>query len=421
MNRNLSAFICLSAVMFAAFIFAHVVFGAEESKDEVQEAVRRMQQRIEQIRKEDPNNSFAVAAQYKVLFERFPRTIEGKMAAFEVYEIHRKAKRQQLALGTLALILTVYKDYETLINPLASDKPIGICATAQIEMASMYSEDLGTPLIALETLSRIPYRYPNQQVGILAGDRQYQGRAEVIALWHTSRVQTAMGEPSNAIMTLRELCSTYPKEEVMVAEGKVLKVTELALHEVHRSLSASMGGLPRQLSDLSEFESLIRTPEDKVYMLFIKGELTLDAFVKFKTSGLAEEACGYYLQVIDKFPALEIERGNIKRRPAVEAMERIARVYEDYMGNPDHAVVELDRLYSRFASINEGSLAPYALFIEAEVQHRHNNLEDASRNFLKVKNIAGNALLYPSVKGQESTLTQKADEYTKEIEKERKK
>lgn len=338
---------------------------------------------IEQLHARVPPDYKGMADLYMILFREFPQTIQGKMSAWEAFELYRKAKKWNDATAALASILSVYGYRETLDNPLDETKPVFLRATARVELARLYAQK-GDLLTAIEIARSIPNQYPGVIVGMFSGDKTYYGRVEVICGLDSVKYSLLTRKHNQATLLLLDLLRDYPKEKIGRIHGE--ESVQPAIAKMSRDIVVSMPAAEsKKIVTYQELEKLCDDRLALARLLIYKAQVYEESYKTLFSTQRIEDALNQYQALIKKYPEV-IDHSPTGQMPmAVAALRHIRILFTEKKHDNTRALYELSTIAIKASKLDDPAsraIGAYARFYSGMTHYQNmKNPQQAAYDF----------------------------------------
>ncbi len=271
----LIGFLCLAALLSGRHSYLEASTGGAENEEEIKKEaddenpLLGLQQNIrDEYAKENPDLS-RIANIYQYIFSLDPHTQQGKMALWEAYFTRKKQGDLAQALVTLQLFFGYYRPHETMIHPLATEHPVNLHATADVEQAMIYSTLSNSKLVGAGQLSQIPLKYKNAWVGIIDGNQTYYGRVEVIVDLKIADAFTEAAQYDKVINLYRDIVQNYSDSTYATQDG-VRDIEWIVMKRMEDAFDSSPLDLTKKASEIDAMAKICKRRPAKAEAEFIK-------------------------------------------------------------------------------------------------------------------------------------------------------
>jgi tetratricopeptide (TPR) repeat protein len=401
-NRAVRTFrtIAIPLALALAILFAIPTVGTAAKKKPTKEekqriAIERLMAEISELRNQTPPNLFGAAEKFLVLFELFPHSEQGKMAAWEAYGLYRQIEDMTNATATLSRIMGVYKFNDAMANPLDPTMPVALRATARVELARTYAAR-GDTRTATQIARSVPNQYPGATVGRFAGEQTFYGRVDLICGLDAAKFANLSGEHNQAMILLLDLLRQYPTERIGTDRG--LRNIDVAAIELGREAIVRMpASLVKRLALLQELDDASRSPLAGAKIELFRAEQSLEAYKSQIDPRRIEDAIERYKNIILKYPEVLDPRPDGDYLPAVEAVGLIRKVLIVQVREPKRAIAEMYAL-EKSNSANP-TIAAHARYYAALVAYQNmHNYQQAEYDLELLLERYPNVPTYPAPK-----------------------
>lgn len=380
---------------------------SDQEENATDRNVRFAVERIEKLKKEQPLNLDALRHEYLILFGNFPRREEGKQAIFELYHLMRQHKLFQDSYATLARILDLYQDHETMTNPFDAGQKWVITATALVEMADLYANGMQLRDLSIQTQKRTMVRFPpHLLVGTKSSDRSYSGELGIMARLFASDYYRDMESFNMAGQNLLEIVRDFPGKMIML-QGQTLLAATAAVQRIPALLTNMPASQGKKINLIHTFFNTAIDHEARVWLLFVQADVHFSHYERWEQHASVEQGLETLRDIIFQHHDQPIETDKGREPAGVRAL----RLYRDkligLMENHDRACQDLLGFYNRFAKNKKTRyMAAYCLFYLAEIELEHRqNPAAAFKLFNRVVDEYGDITDYPQT-DDEATLLQ---------------
>lgn len=396
-------------VLIALLLFITVTTFADEQNDqsgpvipEFDSALSRLaasvRKNIDEINKEDPGNVALIAAQYQRLFDAFPETSEGRLAAIEVFLLFRRSQMHYQALGQAAQIIKTYSSQEFLPNLADETKPLQLVVTMRLERARIFSQ-MGNPLSAVEQLNSIPEREIIGYAGLVDGDRTYFGATDILIETGIIEALISGGETQQAYVKLVTLMRKKGDQDIYFLKSKRHLDRDL-LDRLELIMQNQQWNIPRTIVELSRIKGDLQTLQAKARLIEMLAEAHLRNFALYQNRIDAVSARDFYLKNIAEHSEVVLEsstpEGALIQRIGEMSVDQIVSIYQERIHDPRGLLVVLSGIIDNNRERPE--IIARCLLHQADVQFRFlNSGPEALKLYQKVMEHYGDLVYYPHV------------------------
>lgn len=387
------------------------------SKEEYErKVIENILAQIETLFAKVPPDYKGMADLYMILFQEFSRTTQGKMSAWEAYELYRKAKKWDLATASLMSIMSVYGYQETMDNPLDMNQPVTLRATARVEMGRLYAEK-GDFLTAIEIARSVPNQYPGVIVGMFSGEKTYYGRVEVICALDSANYAERTNKHNQAILLLLDLLRGYPEEKIGKLHGS--ENVQSAIVKLTRKIVTAMPAANvKKIMTYQELEDLCNDRLALARILLYKAEVFKDSYKKpYSNQQKIEDALILYGNLLKRYPEV-IDHAPKGMMPlSVVAIRHIRELFAEKKKDNDRALYELSTIANHYRKKGDPpsrTIAAYALYYSGMIHYKlMKNPQQAAYDFEILLKTYPEVWEYPSPKTAEKKP--KLADYVKKV------
>ena len=356
-----------------------------------------IQKKIEALRAQTPPDYAAMANLYWSLFERYPNSMQGKMSAWEAYDLYRQGKDHTRVSAVLTKIMAVYSPNAEMANPQDSDKPIHIRASARVALSRLYAEQ-NNPLTALQIAQSVPSQFPDTTVGLFSHSGSYYGAVEVVCALDATRFSMQAGNYNPATFAVLELIREFQGKQIYTDHGPVDVEIE-AIKIGNDAIGKLTDSALKKLDYFRELEQAATSPLAKTKTLFYRAEIQQDRYKAAQDYMRLEEAFVIYQEVLKRFPDV-LESGSTGQMLlSVAAIRDIRKLFTKKINDPKRAIYELTQIaqeYKAKDTPNHDTIAAYAMYYAAMVNYR--NLKNSAQALYNLDDLIENypeVLVYP--------------------------
>lgn len=399
-------------VLLAALLLVSVAVA--DNDPTLPEGLQAAMDRLAKLKAADPPDVDALQTEYLVLFENFPRHQRGKEAIFELHATLRRAGRTSEAYATLAKIQAVYQDDETMGYPGKEALRISLAATARIEEAHLFATAMNNPFQAIETIDQARARYTEKRVGVVAPDREYQGRIDIITRLELARYRLAAGQTNLASTELLSVVRDWPGEKITFDGYEQLAATA-AVRLLPLVLEGMPAGLPKKARVVTTFEETAVDTEARLWLAFVRARAHFDHFRRWQAKGAFSEGAQALRGIIDQHRDVVLADQDGATPAGLLAMRELRDAELNILKNTTQAGQTLEAYYARFSKDKKERLfAGYALLFLAETDlDFRNNAASAFTLFMQVAEQYGDLPVYPPRTDGETSIRQHALRWAK--------
>ena len=389
-------------------------FLTQEEKQRM--VIEELQKRVDFYRNQTPPDYGNMALQYVTLMEFYPFTVHGKMAAWEAYDLFRKAKDYNGAMAQLSRIMDVYGYNQTIANPYDPEQPVLMRATARIEMGRFYAER-GDFFTAAEIAQSVPNQYPGVVVGRFSGEATYYGKVEIVSAMDIARFNIKTADFNAAVLAMIELVRKYKDATIGDMHGK-RSMESAAIEIVREAVRKMPASENKRMSVYQEVYDELKDRAAMAKVMFYQAQIYIDTFKETGNEKRIEEALSLYQTALERYPdAVEVySKGSMLM--AVEALRGIRSMYVDKLKNPKRGVMMLYEIERKYAKTHR-PVAAYARYYAALTLGQNvTNYEQAIYDLEILKRDYPEVIVYPTKADQDPVpLSVHADKVIKEFRK----
>lgn len=346
------------------------------SKEELErQYIQAIISRINKLNSKTPPDYSGMAKNYMHLFERYPDYLQGKMAVWEAYEIYLKTREYISATATLTRIMSVYGYSETMENPVASDMPIAMKATARFELARLYAVQ-GDVLTAKSIARSVPNQFPGANVGRFSGEDTYYGAVEVICALEAARFAVQSKNYNQAIILLFDLIRNHKGQKI----GRIDRQLDLEAEAViiaDKAIVAMQASEGKKVSIYDDFANAVTSDLADSRILFYKSRLFIKTYITLASVQRIEDAFVVLKAIVDKYPNVTEIYPQGDMPVAVAAIRELRVLFIVHAKDPVRALgvfADIEAEQSKIDTPQAKIIGAYARYYSALVnfQNMHN-------------------------------------------------
>ncbi len=354
-------------------------------------------EKIRKLREATPVDHKAIAETYILIFNKFHAYEQGKMAAWEAYEIYVSIKDYTNATALLTMIMSVYGYEGTMENPLDKSMPVSLRATARIELAKLYAKR-GDLLTALSISRSVAIQHSGVYVGRFSGEKTYYGKVEIISTLQSIRFSLKSKNYNQGFLTLLDLIRNNKGEVIGNLYGKVdLEAVAVELgRDIIVRMPASQG---KSLSLFRELAGGVKSRLALSRVHFYRAGFFIDAYKKTRVAQRLEESLLEYKILIARFPDV-VEQTEYGHMPAgIAAIIEIRDLFVTHGKDNNRALYELSTIEKEHIAKEDPfakTIAAYASYYKSMVFYQQMGNYKQAIYFLEVlASKYPDVLMYP--------------------------
>lgn len=323
--------------------------------------------RIRGLSRQHPPDYKAMAEIYIVIFNSFHDYEQGKLAAWEAYELYSKIKDYDNATAVLTLILSMYSYKETMENPLDESMPISLRATARVELGRTYAQ-MGDVYTALGIARTVPIQYPGVYVGRFSGEKTYYGKVEHICALDSVEFSIETRNYNQSMILLIELIKNNHGTQIGTLFGKI-DLEARAVELGRRAITTMPASEGKRISLFDEMAEVSKSSLALSRIHFYKADMFIDSYEKTGIQNRIDEALTQYKELL-KFTETDENTPHGQMPVPIAAVIKIRKLFTHHLKDNDRALYELGAIESSFGGYDtpfSQSIAAYAEYYRGMV------------------------------------------------------